>query len=362
MVVGGARVSTAEVAATPGNGCNAWAPGDPGPRGSRFHDVQLGTLGEWASAAATTAAAVVALHLGTRDRARVRVTFDPAVWRPDESLAWWQTPHGAITRRDDGRRNGVECARVTIENTGRYPVTVADAGVTYRDDRRDGRRRHTLHWVSPRAFPDAASTDSTIPPDSKPFRLEPFHRVTYIVDVHSVIEMARGDMSGDGATVLRGYARVAGFRRPVRSSWRRRWQVPRTAVTLDGYAPRWPVESAILLELVRHRIVHEGHIGELEYASRQIAALLWAQRDSGDLSARIYRALSLYPVRQALGDMGAISVRYPLMVLLEELADELTWRGAALQAELVARAAESHRGADEDVGDSAGDATAPPAE
>lgn len=277
------------------------------------------------------------------DGGRVIVKLRPAIWEPETSLARFDSLDGAWRLRADvEQRRGAESAELVVENAGRTAVTISSPGIMYRGERVGRHLRRVRHAVSPRTFPEAASCEGQIQPDSRAVRLEPYARAIYLLDVHSVMAMARRHRQGTRTVVLRGSIDVAGRKRPALSPWRRRWRIPRAAVTLVEYADRWPAESAILLILLRQRDREGGHLSMLEFASRLIAARLWEHREVPDPTERVEMSVRDPETVLACGDIGLIMVKYELAELLRDHDGELTWEGAKLQLQLT-RTAEKSR-------------------
>jgi hypothetical protein len=182
------------------------------------------------------------------DGGRVIVKLRPAIWDPGMALGRSDSPDGGWhLRAEVEQRRGVQSAQLVVENAGRTAVTISSPGIMYRGERVGRRLRRTRHAVPPRTFPEAASCEVQIQPDSRAVRLAPYARAIYLLDIHSVIAMARRVRHGTGTVVLKGSIDVAGRKHPGLSPWRRRWRIPRAAVTLVEYADRWPAEFAILL-------------------------------------------------------------------------------------------------------------------
>jgi hypothetical protein len=82
--------------------------------------------------------------------------------------------------------------------------------------------------------PDSSSMETVV-------RLEPYDRVTFLLDYWSLMPRLRRDASGSTIT-LRGCVSVAGrTKRPQRSSWRRRWRLsPEAFTSLKGDPPQTP--------------------------------------------------------------------------------------------------------------------------
>jgi hypothetical protein len=173
------------------------------------------------------------------DGGRVKVYLNAAVWEPGTALYTNRTGRFVVddmeVRGPVRRRGTFEVAQLVVENPGRTAVTVYSPGL---DARGTGKKKYI---IAPRTFatgpgygPDSSSTESVV-------RLEPYDRVTFLLDYWSVVPRLRRDAGGARIT-LRGHVGVAGrTKRPQRSSWRRRWKIKASAYTsLRGEPPVTP--------------------------------------------------------------------------------------------------------------------------
>ena len=156
------------------------------------------------------------------DGGRVRVSLNAAIWEPDFMLA---TNHSGrlLMKNEDAakaviRGRALEVAQLVVENPGRIPVTVYSPGLSFSGH---GKKKHS---VVPRMFatdgaygPDDAVTDNVV-------RIEPYGRVTFLLDLWSVMPWILKD-APKGEVVVRGQVNIAGKRRPRRSTWRKRWKI-----------------------------------------------------------------------------------------------------------------------------------------
>ncbi|VTR76981.1 hypothetical protein [Cellulomonas hominis] len=276
------------------------------------------------------------------DGGRVLVQLNPALWDPGHALRTMDSRTGAWRspgQLKEGRTAGAECAVLVVENAGRTAVTITDPGVAYRGKRPRWFRRRVKRSLTPRMLGPAGDIDKQIQPTAAPYRLEPYSRVIYLLDIHSAIDHARANLRPGKRVVMRGKVVVAGRRRAVRSAGKRRWRVPATARSLDRYAPSVPVERAVVLILLRHRVGGVGaeplRVSSLEYASRLIAARLWELRDVHSQRQRVERALDDEVVRIECGEPIAMNmVTYHLTELLSVEPEALDWTGARRQHQL----------------------------
>ncbi|MER7559053.1 hypothetical protein ABTZ46_19070 [Nocardioides sp. NPDC126508] len=129
------------------------------------------------------------------------------------------------------RGRALELAQLVVENPGRSPVTIYSPGLSFSQH---GIKKHS---VVPQLFgtgdsfgPDKAVKDTVV-------RLEPYARVTFLLDYWSVMPDVLKDARG-GSVVVRGHVGVAGrTKRPQRSSWRRRWRIDRGMYTAIEQSP-----------------------------------------------------------------------------------------------------------------------------
>jgi hypothetical protein len=137
----------------------------------------------------------------------------------------------------------LELAQLVVENPGRTAVTIYSPGLAISGH---GRKQHSL---TPRMFatengfgPDTAVTDTIV-------RLDPYARVTFLLDYWSVMPSVLKETAKD-RVVVRGFVGVAGrTKRPQKSSWRRRWQIDKGAYTAIQGSPKFTPFAVIWREL-----------------------------------------------------------------------------------------------------------------
>lgn len=171
------------------------------------------------------------------DGGRVRVYLNTAVLEPQIMLA--TNRDGRFTFRNDSAARGVaygralELAQLVVENPGRVPVTVYSPGLSFSGH---GKKNHSL---VPRMFategsfgPDEAVTDTVV-------RLEPYARVTFLLDYWSVMPNLLKEAPRESVFV-RGFVGVAGrTKRPQKSSWTRRWRIHKGMYTAIAGSPKF---------------------------------------------------------------------------------------------------------------------------
>lgn len=163
------------------------------------------------------------------DGGRVKVYLNTAIWEPEFKLASNRSGKFQLQDDDSARRvthgRALELAQLVVENPGRIPVTIYSPGLSISGH---GKRNHSL---VPRMFstgeafgPDSAVTDTVV-------RLDPYARVTFLLDYWSVVPSLLKDAPKD-RVFLRGYVGVAGrTKRPQKSTRRLRWQIERGTYT-----------------------------------------------------------------------------------------------------------------------------------
>ncbi|PPF44142.1 hypothetical protein C5B85_10880 [Pseudoclavibacter sp. AY1F1] len=192
-------------------------------------------LAAWALAVSLCSFAIASIALVWQivkhflDGGRVRVYLNTAVWQPEFMVATNRSGRFEFKNDQAARAvthgRGLELAQLVIENPGKVPVTIYSPGFLITGH---GKKEHT---VSPRSYvtgdgygPDAAIGDSVV-------RLEPYGRVTFLLDYLSILPLAFED-DGTERVWLRGHVGVAGrTRRPQKSSRRRRWRIERDTYT-----------------------------------------------------------------------------------------------------------------------------------
>lgn len=183
------------------------------------------------------------------DGGRVRVYLNTAVLEPDFMLA--TNPSGYFVIENNGPARSVthgraiELAQLVVENPGKVPVTIYSPGLYFSGH---GKKRH---MISPRRFQTEESygSDQAIM-DSK-VRIEPYDRVTFLLDYWSVIP-GIFKQTPKRSVALRGYVGVAGrSKRPQRSSWKLRWRIKSGMYTAIIGSPKFTPFAIIWREMYR---------------------------------------------------------------------------------------------------------------
>lgn len=181
------------------------------------------------------------------DGGRVRVYLNAAIWEPEFKLATNRS--GKLQLQDDDSARSVthgralELAQLVVENPGRTPVTIYSPGLSISGH---GKKNHSL---GPRMFstgetfgPDSAVTDTVV-------RLDPYARVTFLLDYWSVLPSLLNDAPHD-RVYLRGHVGVAGrTKRPQKSSRRLRWRIPRGTYTAIEGSPSFTPLAVLWREM-----------------------------------------------------------------------------------------------------------------
>lgn len=180
------------------------------------------------------------------DGGRVHVYLNTAVLQPDYMLATTDT--GRFEVRDGEASEAVlsgralELAQVVVENRGKVAVTVHTPSLSFSGH---AKRRHT---VTPRMF-GTASFGAKRAVTEDVVRLEPFGRVTFLLDIWSIMPWILEE-APRGRVDVRGCVEVAGRnRRPRRSSRRLRWRIREGAYTAIAGSPAFTPFAVIWREL-----------------------------------------------------------------------------------------------------------------
>lgn len=159
------------------------------------------------------------------DGGRVRVGLNAAIWEPDFALAVNRSGKWSI--QDEVSKHATpeyfEVAQLVVENPGRTPVTVYSPGIAIAGTEKKG------HSMVPRMFelPDFGADTAVA---QTVVRIEPYDRVTFLLDYWSVVPRLLSDAGRHGITI-RGYVEVAGRKRPSRSARRVQWRIAKEAWT-----------------------------------------------------------------------------------------------------------------------------------
>lgn len=181
------------------------------------------------------------------DGGRVRVYLNTAIWEPEFMLLTNRSGRFALQNDHHARSvtygRALELAQLVVENPGRVPVTIYSPGLTISGH---GKKNHS---IVPRMFktegsfgPDEAVSDTVV-------RLEPYGRVTFLLDHWSVMPSLLKE-SPKGQVIVRGYVGVAGrTKRPQKSSWKLRWQINRGTYTAIEGSPEFTPFSMMWREM-----------------------------------------------------------------------------------------------------------------
>ncbi|WP_108250402.1 hypothetical protein [Planctomonas deserti] len=235
------------------------------------------------------------------DGGRVKVYLNTAILEPEFMLAVNRS--GRFALRDDSVARSVkygkalEVAQLVVENPGRVPVTVYSPGLSISGH---GKKDHSL---VPRMFatgasfgPDEAIKDTVV-------RVEPYGRVTFLLDHWSVLP---GLLSAAPRrrVVVRGFVGVAGrTNRPQKSSWSRRWRLRKGVYTAIKGSPEFTPLSVIWREMY-------GRIPEREDETNR----------HSNAGSRITRGMLRYMLDEAMSRFDERPDRAQLTEALNEIA------------------------------------------
>ena len=264
----------------------------------------------WALVVALFSFAIAIVALGWQitkhflDGGRVKVYLNTAILEPEFMLATNRSGRFALQNDNPARSvthgRALELAQLVVENPGRVPVTIYSPGLSLSGH---GKKDHSL---VPRMF----ATEDSFGPDqavaSTVVRLEPYGRVTFLLDYWSVMPGLFKE-APEGRVVVRGYVGVAGrTKRPQKSSWRRRWRISTGAYTAIVGSPEFTPFSVMWREMyvrLPERAEDESH----------------RHTDSGP---PITRGLLRYLLDEAMSRFDARPDREQLTEALNEIAKE----------------------------------------
>lgn len=194
-------------------------------------------------------------HTGSTGPANTPAPYSPKPLKPKPSSHLSPSVDRGLTNRpgrfalknDNTARSvthgrALELAQLVVENPGRVPLTVYSPGLSISGH---GKKNHSLvpRMFATEAFgPDKAVTDTVV-------RLEPYGRVTFLLDYWSVMPNLLKE-APRGKVTVRGFVGVAGrTKRPQKSSWRRRWQIGKGTYTAIVGSPEFTPFSVMWREM-----------------------------------------------------------------------------------------------------------------
>lgn len=184
------------------------------------------------------------------DGGRVRVSFNAAIWEPDFSLTTNDSGRLSLKNDDQSKRallgGALELAQLVVENPGRMPVTVHSPSISLAGH---GIRNHSMgpkiFRVEPAFGSDETVSDSVV-------RLEPYSRITFLLDWMPVAQLAlQNSRNKKNRVYLRGQVHIAGKRRPQRSRRHLRWKVDKNTYTAIEGSPNFTPFAIIWSTLFR---------------------------------------------------------------------------------------------------------------
>lgn len=159
------------------------------------------------------------------DGGRVRVYLNAATWEPGARFTTNNTGKWKMEAGEFGRvaKENIELAQLVVENPGRTAITIHRPGLAV------STRGKKDYFVTPRMFKlenygsDTATAETVV-------RIDPYDRVTFLLDYWSVIHSRLSDPQHRRINV-RGSVLVAGRKRPRRSPRRLKWKIPKESWT-----------------------------------------------------------------------------------------------------------------------------------
>ncbi|MEV5175055.1 hypothetical protein AB0L10_29135 [Streptomyces flaveolus] len=160
------------------------------------------------------------------DGGRPKVYLNVAVWEPNSKIMVNRSGKWELNTTDLGESGSenIELAQLVVENPGRTAITVYTPGLAIAGTEKPA------YSISPRAFEargfgaDSSTSDTSV-------RIDPYDRVTFLLDYWSVVPRLLREAKGGGAIRLRGCISVAGRSKPCLSSKRLAWHIPPGAWT-----------------------------------------------------------------------------------------------------------------------------------
>ncbi len=151
--------------------------------------------------------------------------LNAATWEPNARLTTNNTGKWKMKAGEFGRvsKENIELAQLVVENPGRTAITVHRPSLAISTRGKKG------YFVTPRMFKlenygsDTATAETVV-------RIDPYDRVTFLLDYWSVIH-SKLDNSQNKRINVRGSVLVAGRKHPRRSPRRLTWKIPKEAWT-----------------------------------------------------------------------------------------------------------------------------------
>lgn len=127
----------------------------------------------------------------------------------------------------------LELAQLVVENPGKYPITIYSPGLSI-----SGHKKK-YHTIVPRMFTTPSSYGADRAIDEKVVRLEPYDRVTFLLDYWSAVPRLL-ENSPSNYIELRGCVEVSGRSRKLQKSKRRlRWKIQQGDYTAIEGLPKF---------------------------------------------------------------------------------------------------------------------------
>ncbi|TFC83325.1 hypothetical protein E3T23_02860 [Cryobacterium cheniae] len=193
-----------------------------------------------------------------------------ASWGPVQTITSgiWPIPSKKFTERRPAPDPAavMELAEIIVENKGRSPVTVLEIGFEWKGERRGAFRRRVVHHATPRIFSLRNYGDRKYIEKSE-VRLEPYDGVSMLFDLWTLFEPGR--VSPGHVRKLRASVRVSGKSWKSRSSRRKQWKIPDSAVSSIANRSRLTVRGIVTRSVMRITgadvtvVSNPGYIGRL---------------------------------------------------------------------------------------------------
>ncbi|WP_136036344.1 hypothetical protein [Microbacterium sp. K35] len=215
------------------------------------------------------------------DGGRVKVYLNTAILYPEYMIATNRSGKHQLQNKHPAQeviRNGeaLELAQLVVENPGRSAVTIYSPGLKFS---RHGKKNHT---ATPRMFETEGSFGSEAAVTDSVVRLEPYGRVTFLLDYWSIVPgLLKG--SPKGRVDIRGHVSVAGrTKRPQRSSYWKRWRIKRGMYTaIEGspdFTPLAVLWREMYLRLPKDGDEQDAHPSHQTHPTTRYAAVYLLNR------------------------------------------------------------------------------------
>lgn len=241
-------------------------------------DVAPADVAAWIALALSVIGLLISVLLryldGPRARIRLRAVLFDVGFGPTTTFnkgAWpIPTKEGEAPRAVPPMGDVVELAEIVLENVGRHPMTVYDVGFSWKGLRPKWWRPRVRHSVTPLPLLPQQKNEEKYSAGDR-FRIEPADMVHLLVDYWSIVRRSRPNRRG--VIKLRAQARVAGRRRPRRSSRRLRWVIRDGMNTVIGGGALVPARTVIARSVTLTVLLTSDHTPmNVAYLARELEA------------------------------------------------------------------------------------------